>query len=101
MISWDDPDWSYDRMYTFHLADGKLSPCLDNIRKVAAVTTYGSTPWRAFLAGDPPKKLFKRAIWGTLRPEKMRYIAQYDMNNITSDGCRAFLDRVRREMQAF
>ncbi|MDJ1007339.1 MAG: NAD(P)H-dependent oxidoreductase [Paracoccaceae bacterium] len=85
----------------FHLADGKLVPCLDNIKKAAAVTTYGSTPLRAFLAGDPPKKLFKRAVWGTVRPEKMRYIAQYDMNNITPEGCRAFLARVREEMEAF
>ena len=86
---------------TFHLADGKLTPCLNNIRRVAAVCTYGSTPFRAFLAGDPPKKLFRRAIWGTLRPEKMRYIAQYDMNNITADGCAAYLARVRREMETF
>ena len=86
---------------TFDLADGKLTPCLNNIRKIAAVTTYGSTPWRAFLAGDPPKKLFTRAIWGTMRPQKSRYIAQYDMNNITPEGCTAFLRRVRQEMEAF
>lgn len=86
---------------TFQLVDGKLAPCLNNIRKTAAITTYGSTPFRAFLAGDPPKKLFKRAIWGTLRPEKMRYIAQYDMNNITQKGCTVFLNRVRKEMEAF
>ncbi|MEM9319167.1 MAG: NAD(P)H-dependent oxidoreductase [Pseudomonadota bacterium] len=85
----------------FQLTDGKLSPCLDNIRKMASVTTYGASQWRAFLAGDPPKKLFKRAVWGTVRPEKMRYIAQYDMNNITRSGCEAFLARVRQEMEAF
>ncbi|ABD54393.1 NAD(P)H-dependent oxidoreductase [Jannaschia sp. CCS1] len=86
---------------SFQLADGKLTPCLDNIRKLAAVTTYGSTPWRAFLAGDPPKKLLKRVVWGTVRPDKIRYIAQYDMNNITPAGCDAFLARVTREMEAF
>lgn len=85
----------------FHLADGRLTPCLDNVRKIAAVTTYGSTPFRAFLAGDPPKKLMKRAVWGTVRPEKIRYIAQYDMNNITRPGCEAFLARVKSEMEAF
>ncbi|MEM1274792.1 MAG: NAD(P)H-dependent oxidoreductase [Pseudomonadota bacterium] len=85
----------------FNLEDGKLSPCLDNIRKIAAVTTYGATAWRAFVAGDPPKKLFHRAVWGTVRPQKMRYIAQYDMNNITQAGCEAFLARVRQEMEAF
>jgi putative NADPH-quinone reductase len=86
---------------TFDLADGKLTPCLNNIRKIAAITSYGSTPLRAFLAGDPPKKLFKRSLWGTMRPEKMRYIAQYDMNNITQAGCDAFLARVRSEMEVF
>ncbi|MEM6479680.1 MAG: NAD(P)H-dependent oxidoreductase [Pseudomonadota bacterium] len=85
----------------FHLRDGKLSPCLDNVRKLAAVTTYGATPFRAFLAGDPPRKLMKRAVWGTVKPEKIRYIAQYDMNNITPAGCEAFLARVKREMEAF
>ena len=85
----------------FDLKDGKLSPCLNNVRKVAAVTTYGSTPLRAFLAGDPPKKLMKRAVWGTVRPEKTRYIAQYDMNNITPAACDAFLARVKKEMEAF
>lgn len=86
---------------TFRLEAGKLTPCLDNIRRIAAVTTYGATPMRAFLAGDPPRKLVKRSLWGTMRPEKLRYIAQYDMNNITPEGCRAYLDRVRREMERF
>ena len=85
----------------FDLKDGKLSPCLDNVRKLAAVCTYGATSWRAFLAGDPPRKLLKRAVWGTVRPEKIRYIAQYDMNNITRAGCEGFLERVRKEMEAF
>ena len=95
----------FDRVFlpgvVFHLSEGRLTPCLDNIRKLAAVTSYGSTPWRAFLAGDPPRKLIKRVVWGATRPEKLRYIAQYDMNNITEAGCRAYLDRVRREMEAF
>lgn len=86
---------------SFQLVDGKLTPCLNNIQKLAAVTTYGSTSWRAFLAGDPPRKLLKRVVWGTVRPEKIRYIAQYDMNNITPAGCDAFLSRVTSEMEAF
>lgn len=86
---------------SFDLKDGKLTPCLTNIRKLAAITTYGSTPWRAYLAGDPPKKLMKRVVWGTVRPDKIRYIAQYDMNNITPTGCDAFLARVTGEMEAF
>lgn len=86
---------------SFDVVGGKLSPCLHNIRKLAAVTTYGGTRRRAFLAGDPPRKLIKRVVWRTLRPEKLRYIAQYDMNNITPVGCDAFLALVRSEMEAF
>ena len=85
----------------FELNNGKLSPCLKNVRKLASVCTDGATAWRAFLAGDPPRKLLKRAVWGTVRPEKTKYIAQYDMNKITPAGCERFLARVRHEMEAF
>ena len=85
----------------FQLKDGQISACLNNVKKIAAVTTYGATPMRAFLAGAPPRKLMKRAVWGTVRPEKIRYIAQYDMNYITPPACDAFLARVRKEMEAF
>ncbi|MEO0485767.1 MAG: NAD(P)H-dependent oxidoreductase [Pseudomonadota bacterium] len=86
---------------TFNLVDGQLHPCLNNIKKIATVCTYGATRWRAFLVGDPPRKLLTRVVWGTVKPEKTRYIAQYDMNNITPAGCEAFLARVRKEMEAF
>lgn len=86
---------------SFKIADGKLTPCLNNIRKLAAVTTYGATRWRARLIGDPPRRILTRAVWGVTRPEKVRYIAQYDMNNITPEGCEAFLARTRAEMEAF
>ena len=95
----------FDRVFlpgvAFDLTGGRLSPCLDNIRKLAAVTTYGATRWRAFLAGDPPRRLITRAVWGATRPEKTRYLAQYDMNNITPSGCEAYLARVRHEMETF
>lgn len=86
---------------SFKLADGQLSPCLNNVKKIATVCTYGATRWRAWLVGDPPRKLITRVVWGTVRPEKIRYIAQYDMNNITQAGCDAFLARVKTEMEAF
>ena len=85
----------------FELNNGKLAPCLNNVRKIASVCTYGATAWRAFLAGDPPRKLLKRAVWGTVRPEKTKYIAQYDMNKVTPAECERFLARVRHEMEAF
>ncbi|MCG6885502.1 MAG: NAD(P)H-dependent oxidoreductase [Silicimonas sp.] len=84
----------------FKLVDGKVAPNLTHIRKLAAVTTYGGTRWRAFGAGDPPRKHFTRAVWHVTRPEKTRYLALYDMNRATDTQRASFLDRVGREMRA-
>lgn len=85
---------------SFKLVDGKVKPNLTHIRKLAAVTTYGGTRLRAFGAGDPPRKHFTRAVWHVTRPDKMRYLALYDMNRATEAHRSAFLARVRREMDA-
>lgn len=83
----------------FKLVDGKVKPNLTHVRKLASVTTYGGTRLRAFGAGDPPRKHFTRAVWHVTRPERMRYLALYDMNRATDAKRAAFLARVRREME--
>jgi len=93
----------FDRVFlpgvTFRLEDGFVKPNLTHVRKLAAVTTYGGTRTRAFLAGDPPRKVVTRALWHVTRPERLRYLALYDMNRATDDRRKAFLARIRREMQ--
>jgi len=95
----------FDRVFlpgvAFDLKDGTLTGSLDNIRKLAAVTTYGSTKWRAFLIGDPPRKLITRAVWGVTKFAKVRYLALNDMNNVTAAQRDAFLRKVSREMEQF
>ncbi len=56
---------------------------------------------RALLVGDPPRKCVTRAVWHVCRPQKMRYLALYDMNRATDAARAAFLARVGREMEAF
>jgi putative NADPH-quinone reductase len=56
---------------------------------------------RAILAGDPPRHVVKRAVWHVTRPEKLRYLALYDMNRADDATRAAFLRRVRREMEEF
>ncbi|QYK40458.1 MAG: NAD(P)H-dependent oxidoreductase [Paracoccaceae bacterium] len=95
----------FDRVFlpgvSFRLEEGRVLPNLTHVRKLAAVTTYGGTRMRAFLAGDPPRHVVRRAIWHVCRPDRMRYLALYDMNR-ASDGDRAaFLARVRAEMERF
>ena len=83
----------------FKLVDGQVAPNLTHIRRLAAVTTYGGTKLRAFLAGDPPRKHVTRALRYVTRSEKTRYLALYDMNRATDAARTAFLARVRREME--
>jgi NAD(P)H dehydrogenase (quinone) len=83
---------------SFVLKDGLVAPGLTHIRKLAVVTSYGATPLRAFLAGNPPKRVITRAVRFVCRPERLRYLALYDMNRVTAAQRQAFVDRVGREM---
>jgi len=96
----------FDRVFlpgvSFQLRDGKVWPNLHNIRKLAAVTTYGGARWRAGLMGDPPRKVVKRAVRAVVHPTaKLRYLALYDMNHNDEATLTAFRNRVDREMRAF
>lgn len=84
---------------SFRLEEGKVRPNLTKIRKLAAVTTYGGTRRRAILAGDPPRRSVTRAVWHVCRPEKMRYLALYDINRADDAKRTAFLTRVGHEME--
>ena len=93
----------FDRVFlpgvSFRLEDGLVKPNLTHIRKLAAVTTYGGTRMRALMAGDPPRHVVRRALWHVCRPERMRYLALYDMNRVTEAQRTRFLTRVAGEME--
>ena len=95
----------FDRVFlpgvSFRLENGLVHPNLTHIRRLAAVTTYGGSRTRAIFAGDPPRHVFKRALWHVTRPGKLRYLALYDMNRATDAKRATFLARVRREMESF
>lgn len=96
----------FDRVFlpgvSFEMRGETLVPCLDNIRKLAAIVTYGSTRWGAFLAGDPPRKLVTRVLRGTVHPRAaVAYLAQYDMNHSRPESRAAFLDRVAAKLARF
>ena len=93
----------FDRVFlpgvSFRLENGAVVPNLTNIRRLVAVTTYGGTRLRAVMAGDPPRRVVRRAVWHVCRPEKMRYLALYDMNRATDAARAQFLGRVDQEME--
>ena len=94
----------FDRVFlpgvSFRLENGRVEPNLTHIQKLAAVTTYGGTRFRTFVAGDPPRKLVTRHLWHVTRPDRTRYLALYDMNRASQDRRTGFLNRVGHEMEA-
>lgn len=96
----------FDRVFlpdvSFKLQDGKLSPGLTNIRKLATVTTYGSKRWRAMMLGDPPRRNATRFLRVVCHPRvKVEYHALYDINNMTQKRSAAFIEDVRQAMLNF
>lgn len=83
---------------SFVLKDGLVAPGLRHIRKLAVVTSYGATPFRAWAAGNPPKRYVTRVLRYISRPDRLRYLALYDMNRADDARRRAFLARVANEM---
>ncbi|QPH55906.1 NAD(P)H-dependent oxidoreductase [Pontivivens ytuae] len=96
----------FDRVFlpgvSFKLVNGKVRPNLTHIEKLAAVTTYGGNRTRAFLAGDPPRRIVTRSLRYVCHPRvKTKYLALYDMNRATDERRRGFHKRVMEEMREF
>ncbi|MDX8515809.1 NAD(P)H-dependent oxidoreductase [Mesorhizobium captivum] len=96
----------FDRVFlpgvSFKLIDGKVQPTLHNISKLAAVTTYGGSRFRAMLMGDPPRKVVKRMLRATIKPgASVSYLAHYSMNLSTDQTRKAFMAKVAASMDVF
>ncbi|ACM27460.1 NAD(P)H-dependent oxidoreductase [Rhizobium rhizogenes] len=96
----------FDRVWlpgvTFELVNGKVTSKLKHIQKLGAVMTYGADPFRAFIVGNPPKKIIKRMIRAMIKPfAPVVFLAHYDMNRSTEETRKRFLERVKREMERF
>jgi NAD(P)H dehydrogenase (quinone) len=96
----------FDRVFlpgvSFDIVDGKVRPCLHNIKKVAVVTSYGGSRLRALLVGDPPRKVVNRVLRVIVKPgAPFSYLAHYDMNRSTDATRKVFSDRVSAAMDGF
>ena len=96
----------FDRVFlpgvSFRMVNGKAQPSLHNIRKVATVTTYGGSRFRAMLMGNPPRKLVNRVLRATVKPgAPVSYMAHYSMNLSTTKTREKFTAKVAAKMDAF
>ncbi len=83
-------------------ARGNLAFTLRHIRRLAAVCTYGGDRWRTLLAGDPPKRFFKRALRVQMaRGAACEYLALHDMNHTTPVRRDAFMSMVGERFAAW
>jgi NAD(P)H dehydrogenase (quinone) len=87
---------------SFELVDSHVRPKLQNIRKLAAVSTYGRPRWMVWYVGDLPRRQVTRYLRWFCHPRtKTEYLAHYHMNASTPASRAAFLARVERRMAAF
>jgi putative NADPH-quinone reductase len=75
--------------------DGSYAPCLHNIRRLAAVCTYGGARWTTFLMGDPPRRVVKRMLSSLIAGgSSCQYLTLYDMNHTEPKSRARFLRKV-------
>jgi NAD(P)H dehydrogenase (quinone) len=92
----------FDRVFipgvSFNIGpDGIVEPNLRNLKRLAAVCTYGANRTISFLLGDPPKRVVKRLIRAmSARSIRCDYLACYDMDRSTIEDRRKFLEKVKR-----
>ncbi len=95
----------FDRLFmpgvAFDISDpANVRPMLQNIEKVIGVSTYGRPRSRAFLVGDPPRKMVKRYLrWFVARTASVQYLALYHMNVAPEPKRKAFIAEVERAME--
>jgi putative NADPH-quinone reductase len=87
----------------FDLSDpAKVKPMLENLRRIAGVTTYGRGRLRAIAVGDPPRKIVTRYLpWFAARRARVDYYALYNMNTASDADRAAFMAKVEAAMARF
>jgi len=90
----------FDRVFmpgvAFDMSDPKnVKPSLTNLKRIAAVVTYGRPRWVAWTMGDPPRKIVTRYLRRLSGGEaRIDYHACYHMNVAT----RTRLERFKRQV---
>jgi NAD(P)H dehydrogenase (quinone) len=82
--------------------EGAVTPNLQNLKKIAAVCTYGADRLSTLFLGDPPRRVVKRLL-RALPGHGVRcdYLALYDMNHTTPERRAAFLAKVKETFEGW
>ena len=79
---------------------GVFRPILQNIRRLAAVATYGASRRRTSQVGDLPRRFFMRNLGDLIAPgAPTQYIADYGVDGATQAQRARFVARVHPRFQ--
>ncbi len=85
--------------YTLPQGAKRIQPLLRDVRRLAVVTTHGSSKWINTLQGEPGKRVILRGLRSLCHPlARSRWISMYGMDNATDVDRQAFLRRVQRRI---
>lgn len=94
----------FDRLFSpgiaFDLTNpADVKPMLQHIKHVIGISTYGRDRLRAFLVGDPPRKMITRYLrWFVARGASNRYLALYHLNVADEAKRKGFISRVESQL---
>lgn len=75
---------------------------LNNIRRLAVVTTCGATWWLSKLMGEPGRRTLLRGVRSICHPLcRTRYMALYRMDTVSAEKRQAYLAKVEARMAAW
>jgi NAD(P)H dehydrogenase (quinone) len=81
---------------------GVFHPRLHNIRRLAAIATYGASRRRTSSVGDLPRRFILRNLGTLIAPgATVEYIADYGLDGATAAQRERFLARVTRACKAW
>lgn len=85
--------------YTFPPGARRIRPLLRRVRRLAVVTTHGSSKWMNTLQGEPGKRAVLRGLRSLCHPlARGSWIAMYGMDGADDRARRRFLARVERRI---
>ncbi len=96
---WIDRVWVSGVAYELPDGGNRIRPRLRNIRRIAAITTHGSSKSVNALQGEGGKRIISRSLRVLCHPlARTRWVALYSIDRCTDADRTKFLDRVERSM---
>jgi NAD(P)H dehydrogenase (quinone) len=97
----------FDRVFvpgvSFNIGkNGAVAPNLRELKRLAAVCTYGADRLSTILMGDPPRRVVKRLIRSmAVHHVACEYLACYGMNKCTQERRARFLKSIEANFEAW